>query len=78
MSGYWPRSFLRFIDLDFVSVHKNARLVNNLYIIPITSIDSKTPLASCYRHITELFFVISGGHDSALPSDAHKHGAATT
>ena len=55
MSGYWPRSFFRFIDLDFVSVHKNARLVNNLYIIPITSIDAKTPLASCYRHIVKIF-----------------------
>ena len=55
MSGYWPRSFLRFINLDFVSVHKNARLVNNSYIIPITSIDAKTPLASCYRHIVKIF-----------------------
>ena len=26
MAGYWPRSFLlRFMDLDFVSVHKNAK-----------------------------------------------------
>ena len=25
MAGYWPRSFLRFMDLDFVSVHENAK-----------------------------------------------------
>ena len=47
MAGYWPRSFFCvFMDLDFVSVHKNAkkelgqypailtsRLVNNAYIL---------------------------------------------
>ena len=47
MAGYWPRSlFCVFMDLDFVSVHKNAkrelsqypailtsRLVNNIYIV---------------------------------------------
>ena len=45
IAGYWPRSPLRFMDLHFVSVHKNAkrelgqypailtsRLVNNIYI----------------------------------------------
>ena len=46
MAGYWPRSFFYvFMDLDFVSVHKNAkkelgqypailttRLVKNAYI----------------------------------------------
>ena len=46
MAGYWPRPFFAFLmDLDFVSVHKNAkkelgqypailtsRLVNNAYI----------------------------------------------
>ena len=45
MAGYWPRSFYVFMDLDFVSVHKNAktelgqyaailtsRLVNNIYV----------------------------------------------
>ena len=41
-------------------------------------VDVKALLVTCYRHIAELFFVISGGYDSALPSDAHKHGAATT
>ena len=25
MAGYWPRSFLHFMDLDFVSVRKNAK-----------------------------------------------------
>ena len=46
MAGYWPRSYFNFfMDLDFVSVHKNAkkelgqypailtsRLVNNAYL----------------------------------------------
>ena len=49
MAGYWPPSFFAFfMDLDFVSVHKNAkkelsqypailtsRLVNNAYRIPL-------------------------------------------
>lgn len=26
MDGYWPPSCLRFIDLDFVLVHKNAKM----------------------------------------------------
>ena len=47
MAGYWPRSFFRVYDLDFVSVHKHAknkklglypailtsRFVNNPYIL---------------------------------------------
>ena len=48
MAGYWPSSLFAFlsVDLDFVSVHKNAkrelgqypailtsRLVNNIYVI---------------------------------------------
>ena len=47
MAGYWPSfSFCVFMDLDFVSIHKNAkrelgqypailtsRLVNNIYIL---------------------------------------------
>ena len=54
IAGYWPRLFLRFMDLDFVSVHKNAkrelsqypailtlRLVNNIiYTIILLQINT--------------------------------------
>ena len=42
MSGYWPRSFLLAWSITHIS-------------IPTTSIDAKTPLASCYRHIVKIF-----------------------
>ena len=42
MSGYWPRSFLLAWSITHIS-------------IPTTSIDAKTPLASCYRHIVKTF-----------------------
>ena len=47
MAGYWPRFLCKFMDLDFVSVHKHANkelgqypailtshLVNNPYLLP--------------------------------------------
>ena len=56
------------VNTPLISVHKNAKknlaniqgiltscLVINAFIIPITSIDAKTPLVTCYRHIAELF-----------------------
>ena len=42
MSGYWPRSFLLAWSITHTS-------------IPIASIDAKTTLASCYRHIVKIF-----------------------
>ena len=73
MAGYWPRSFFcKFMDLDFVSVHKHAKkelgqypaiLTEQTWSINHTYLDIKTSASHLTKKILfsciSLFFLLS-------------------